>query len=299
MKKYILVIIMLITLYFGYSNKKENEVVINQEEKMSNVDSLMVNMSSFNEIDMPLSEFLEGVVSCEMPALFMEEALKSGVIAARTFYLYNHTNNENYIPTSGGQCYITKEELKTKWGNKYEEYLSKIKKVVKETKNEVIVYNDEVIEAFYFSMSNGYTEDASNVFNISKPYLVSVSSIYDKDINNNFKEYSVDLSRFKSVLGLEEESIVINNIIRNQSNRILKICVNLKCYTGVEFRKLFGLRSTDFDVNIENDTVSFVTRGYGHGVGMSQYGANEMAKLGYNYKEILKYYYKGTEIMYK
>ena len=179
------------------------------------------------------------------------------------------------------------------------EILSKIKKVVRETKNEVIVYNDEVIEAFYFSMSNGYTEDASNVFNISKPYLVSVSSSYDKDINNNFKEYSVDLSRFKSVLGLEEESIVINNIIRNQSNRILKICVNLKCYTGVEFRKLFGLRSTDFDVNIENDTVSFVTRGYGHGVGMSQYGANEMAKLGYNYKEILKYYYKGTEIMYK
>lgn len=119
MKKYILVIIMLITLYFGYLNKKENEVVINQEEKMSNVDSLMVNMSSFNEKDMPLSEFLEGVVSCEMPALFMEEALKSGVVAARTFYLYNYTNNENYIPTSGGQCYITKEELKTKWGNKY------------------------------------------------------------------------------------------------------------------------------------------------------------------------------------
>ena len=77
-------------------------------------------------------------------------------------------------------CYITKEELKTKWGNKYEEYLSKIKKVVKETKNEVIVYNDEVIEAFYFSMSNGYTEDASNVFNISKPYLVSVSSTWDE-----------------------------------------------------------------------------------------------------------------------
>ena len=128
MKKYILVIIMLITLYFGYSNKKENEVVINQEEKMSNVDSLMVNMSSFNEKDMPLSEFLEGVLACEMPALFMEDALKSGVIAARTFYLYNYTNNENYIPTSGGQCYITKEELKTKWGNKYEEYLSKIKK---------------------------------------------------------------------------------------------------------------------------------------------------------------------------
>lgn len=299
MKKYILVIIMLITLYFGYSNKKENEGVINQEEKVSNVDSLMVNMSSFNEKDMPLSEFLEGVLACEMPALFMEDALKSGVVAARTFYLYNYTNNENYIPTSSGQCYITKEELKTKWGNKYEEYLSKIKKVVKETENEVIVYNDEVIEAFYFSMSNGYTEDASNVFNISKPYLVSVSSSYDKDINNNFKEYSVDLSRFKSVLGLEEESIVINNIIRNQSNRILKICVNLKCYTGVEFRKLFGLRSTDFDVNIENDMVSFVTRGYGHGVGMSQYGANEMAKLGYNYKEILKYYYKGTEIMYK
>ena len=102
---------MLITLYFGYLNKKENEVVINQEEKMSNVDSLMVNMSSFNEKDMPLSEFLEGVVSCEMPALFMEEALKSGVVAARTFYLYNYTNNENYIPTSGGQCYITKEEV--------------------------------------------------------------------------------------------------------------------------------------------------------------------------------------------
>ena len=95
MKKYILVIIMLITLYFGYASKEEKETVINQEEKISNVDSIIVDMSNFNEKNMPLSEFLEGVVSCEMPALFMEDALKSGVVAARTFYLFNYTNNEN------------------------------------------------------------------------------------------------------------------------------------------------------------------------------------------------------------
>lgn len=290
MKKILCLFMLGFCLIFNYND-------IDEFKSDALVDDLMVDMSNYNMKDIPLGEYLEGVISCEMPVLFQDEALKAGVVSARTYYLYHYYNRENYKPSNGGQCYLSSDDLESRWGSNYTLYSTKIKDIVRDTKNQVITYDGDIILSYYFSMSNGYTEDASYVFSESKPYLVSVSSEFDKSLVNNVKKVSISLDEFKDTLLIDGE-VDVNNISRNESNRVIEVCINSKCYSGLEIRKMFNLRSTDFDIVIDKE-VNFVTRGYGHGVGLSQYGANEMAKLGYKYQDILKYYYKDTKIVYK
>ena len=117
-------------------------------------------------------------------------------------------------------------------------------------------------------------------------------------MGNNLSNKSISVNEFKEKLNVDND-IVINNIVRDSSNRVSEIVINNVNYDGVYFRKLFDLRSTDFELEFNDQEVIITTRGYGHGVGMSQWGANEMAKMGYEYRDILKYYYKDVEIMYK
>ena len=290
MKKILCLFVLCFCLIFNYND-------IEKFNGEGGVDDLMVNMSNYNMEDISLGEYLEGVISCEMPALFQDEALKAGVVSARTYYLYQYYNKEDYKPSNGGQCYLSKGELENRWGSNYSLYSSKIKDIVRDTKNQVITYDGDIILSYYFSMSNGYTEDASYVFGESKPYLKSVSSEFDKSLVNNVKEVSISLDEFKDTLLINGE-VEVNKITRNESNRVIEVCINSKCYNGVMFRKMFNLRSTDFDIVIDKE-VRYITRGYGHGVGLSQNGANEMAKVGYSYQDILKYYYKDTKIVYK
>ena len=146
-------------------------------------------------------------------------------------------------------------------------------------------------------MSNGYTENAMNVFKENEPYLKSVTSLWEKNLNNYEKTLSVSVDEFKKKLNITDKNINVYIKSRFDSGRVNEFVVNSKIFEGTLVRKLFNLRSADFDFSIENDLVTFTTRGYGHGVGMSQYGANEMAKSGYKYDEILKYYYTGTKIL--
>ena len=248
--------------------------------------------------EMALEDYLVGVVACEMPATFYKEAIKAQAIASRTFALSRIMNNEKYVfkGTTEDQCYITKSDMKKKWGSKYKTRYNKIKDAVYSTKGEYLVYKDKVISALFFSMSNGYTENSEDVFVSSKPYLKSVSSTWDTEYKNYIYTKVFTKKEIKKLLGLNKGITSIKILSRYKTNRVKKIKVNTKKYTGVEFRKLLGLRSTDFDIEIEKDKVIITTRGYGHGVGMSQYGANSMAKLGYNYEEILKYYYQKVNI---
>lgn len=251
-----------------------------------------------NEEEMPLDKYVLNVLACEMPALFMDEALKAGAVAIRTFYLYKEEHVNNYVAKVSDQCYLSDQELKDKWNNKYDEYHSRLENIVNTTKDEVIKYNKDIIESFYFSLSNGYTENVEYVFSNKIPYLVSVESLWDKSVNAFERTINISKDEFFSKLNIPKtEEVNIEVLSLTDGNRINEIRINDKIYKGVEIRKLLNIRSADFNIQIEGENVSITTKGYGHGVGMSQYGANEMAKLGYNYIDILKHYYSGVEIL--
>ena len=261
----------------------------------------IIKVSKNSELlELNIDDYLVGVVSCEMPASFEEEALKAGAVAARTYLLNKLENNNEYVITSttNDQCYSNEEELKEKWKEDYGKYLSKIQKVVMETHGEYMTYKDEIIKAFYFSTSNGKTENVENVFGEKLDYLVSVNSIYDTNTTQFSRTIEIPKNEFLTKLNLDKSNTIeITNVIKNETNRVDKITINDKVFKGTEVRKLLDLRSTDFEIEINNDNVIISTKGYGHGVGMSQYGANELAKMGYDYEKILKHYYTGIKIV--
>ena len=247
-----------------------------------------------------LEEYIIGVVGAEMPASFDEEALKAQAVASRTYAVYkmNHSNQEYDVVTDiSNQAYQSNDKLKEKWQEDYDYYYNKIKNAVLSTKDEVMQYDGEVIIAYYFAMSNGKTEDSSLVFNEQKPYLISKDSNWENSSLNNFTyTKEISLNEFKNLLNITEP-ITISNIIRSDTNRVLKITINNQEYSGTDIRKKLNLRSTDFKIDIKDNVVNITTNGYGHGVGMSQYGAQLMAKNGYSYQDILKYYYSNIEIV--
>ncbi len=262
--------------------------------------NILVKDSETGEIvKINLEEYVIGVVAAEMPASFNIEALKAQAVASRSYALYKmNTSSGNYdvVTSVTNQSYITIEEMKTKWGKDYTKYYNKIKEAVNATKNMILKYKGEVIEAYYFAMSNGYTEDVSLVFSEERDYLKSVKSSYDTTLNNYEVTKNISKKEFCTSLGINCDYIVIENIERSATNRVNSITINDKVFKGTEIRKLLNLRSTDFNIDIVDNSVNITTRGYGHGVGMSQYGANGMAIMGYDYLEILKYFYQNSEI---
>lgn len=243
----------------------------------------------------PLEEYLINVVGAEVPALFDIEALKSQAVASRTFALYEE-NTRGYVTTSD-QAYNTLEELQNKWQKNYYTYLEKIKNAVNMTKNQVMTYDKQLIKSYFYAMSNGYTTTSLSVFNEDLPYLNTIMPTMDNKTTAKFiVTKKVSKREFCTTLKIDCTELNINKITTDYSNRIETISINKTTYTGIEIRKKFNLRSTDFTIVIENDDVIFTTKGYGHGVGMSQYGANAMAKNGSTYEDILKYYYQGITI---
>ncbi len=247
-----------------------------------------------------LEEYLVGVVAAEMPASFNSEALKAQAILARTYALKKISKGEKLTDTVSTQAYIDKNEMQKKWSDDYNKYYNKIVSAVNSTKGQVVKYNGNYIEALYHSTSNGKTESAKEVWGQDIPYLKSVDSSWDKKTSTYLKIENKEFNRLMKILGIDiDKNINIEILSKDESGRVSKIRVEDKVYTGVEFRTLLDLRSTDFDIVITENGLEIITRGYGHGVGMSQYGANEMAKLGYNYKEIINHYYQNVKITSK
>lgn len=298
MKNKILVLITLILVPIAVISFNKNETNFNLS-KNNEVSVKLKNVDNNEVTNINLEEYIIGVVAAEMPASFNEEALKAQAVAARTYAYYKilHNNKDYDLVTDiSDQGYITKEEMQKKWSSDYNMYYNKIKEAVTQTKNEIITYKDKVILSYYFAMSNGYTEDSSLVFE-EEPYLESVASAWDNDTLNNFQvDTTFSKEEFCKLLQINCTNIKIDKITRSNTNRVNTIVINNKEFNGTDFRHTLGLRSTDFNITIENDLINITTYGYGHGVGMSQYGANGMAKDGYNYQEILKYYYKDIEI---
>ncbi|MCI8574920.1 MAG: stage II sporulation protein D [Bacilli bacterium] len=248
--------------------------------------------------NMNLEDYIIGVVAAEMPASFEIEALKAQAIAARTFATYKMEHrSESYDIIIGvaDQAYNTPEQMQNKWGADYEKNYDKIKTAVQETKGDIMTYQGQTIESFYFSMSNGQTENCELVFQEALPYLTSVDSNWDNESLQNY-EVTKEFSKqdFCNLLNISCEEINISDINRTSTGRINTLRINGNLMKGTDVRKKLSLRSTDFDITIEN-SVKITTRGSGHGVGMSQYGANGMAKEGKTYQEILTHYYQNIE----
>lgn len=256
---------------------------------------IQVKRNNGTILNIELEEYLIGVVAAEMPASFNIEALKSQAIAARTYALKAKENGITLTDTTSTQVYKDNNELKKIWGNSYNTYYNKVKSAVAATNGLVMYYNNSLINAYYHSTSNGQTEDSKAVFG-EYPYLKSVDSSVDKNVSSYLKTISLSYEEISNKLGIPLTQQSTIKIIHNESNRIASIIIDNNIYDGVKFRTILGLRSTDFDINLEENKVSITTRGFGHGVGMSQYGANEYAKKGWNYTSILKHYYTGITI---
>lgn len=297
--KYLFIIVIILVVIASVSSSKKRTTYFNNEEEKVKENIIVKVKNKDNTVNnIELEQYVIGVVAGEMPASFNEEALKAQAIASRTYAIYKmNTSKGNYdlVTDISNQVYITNEEMQEKWGSEYNKYLEKVTNVVNDTKDLVMTYNGEVIESFYFAISNGKTENVTSVFNEDRDYLKSVEST-DTNVNNFMKTIVISKNEFCEKLSVNCDNIVIKDIKNNETGRIDELNINNKIFKGTEIRKLLNLRSTDFQINV-GDNITITTKGYGHGVGMSQYGANEMAKNGSTYKEILKHYYQNIDIV--
>ena len=257
----IVVLVGIIFLSMNYYQVKEEVIQGKKEEAVKVAVTIDDNV---NYVD--LDDYLLGVVAGEMPANFELEALKAQVVASRTFVYNRNLSVDN---TVNSQVYLSEDEMKKNWGDKYNEYHQKISEAIKETDNEVMKYQGEYISALFFSSSNGYTENVEDYFESSPlPYLRSVDSHWDLTIDpKNTRQTTFTKQELKEK------------------------------YSGRQVREILGLSSSCFTIEYVNNNYVFTTKGSGHGVGMSQYGAQGMALEGSNYKEILNHYYTGIEIV--
>ena len=277
-------------LTYGIITNKEEEKTIRVLRKNNNIETI------------PIEEYLVGVVSSEVPVTFEKEAIKAQAVAARTYALKQMENktNEAYDvkDDTSSQVYKSNEELKAIWKENYEKNINIIKNAIKETKGEYLTYDNKVIYAFFFSTSNGKTENNKDVFGQDLPYLKSVDSSFDENETSNFKmQKTISLTEFYQNLGLDyNDNLIISDIKLTESGRVGSININNNMFKGTDVRTKLSLRSTDFTIEKDKNNIIITTKGYGHGVGLSQYGANALAKQNKNYDEILKYYYQGTNI---
>ena len=303
MKKILFITIVIIFIPFMivcfYKIDEKKEIKLNY---VSNTIIRVKRISTENIEFLPLEEYIFGVLAGEMPIYFEKEAFKAQAVAARSYALkrieYNKDNDYDVVDSIINQVYLDNDYLKSAWGSDYTENINKLREVVNETSLEYLAYDGKVIDAMFFSTSNGYTETASMVFNVDLPYLQSVKSSWDEKTSSAFRSVTtIPIEDFYNKLDLEySDSLDVKILKRSSTNRIISLSINGIEFTGKTLYDKLGLKSTDFSLKKDGNNIVVSTVGYGHGVGMSQYGAEGMAEEGYDYKDILKYYYTGTTI---
>lgn len=291
----------------GEQLKGENRQVETMEAATGPAVDVAVFRMEKKEIEkLPLEKYVVGVVASEMPRDFEKEALKAQALTART-YIVNQMLKENKTELPGGaivtdtenhQVYKSDEELKKLFGIDYKWAIKKITEAVNETRGQIITYDGSPIEASFFSTSNGFTENSEAIWISALPYLKSVESPWDLQSPKFSGQKIVTISEFEEKLGvkLTNDETVGKVTERTAGKRVGKVEINGKVFDGKDIREKLGLKSTDFIWERKGDKIIINTKGYGHGVGMSQYGANGMAAEGKTYKDIINHYYKGVEI---
>ena len=269
--------------------------------------SLLLEGGSVEQLT--LADYLWGVVAAEMPASFELEALKAQTVAARTYWLSQSgtsRHGEADICTDSGCCqaYISREEARTNWGDKAGEYSGRIAQAVAQTDGLCVTYEGEPIQALFFSSAPGSTVDAQAVWGRALPYLVSVESPEGEEVPNYQSQLTITTGEFRALVARElpgadltgPVSGWLSDFVWEPSGTVSRVKVGGVSMTGGQVRKLLGLRSACFSVSVRGEEMTFHVTGYGHGVGMSQYGANAMARQGKSFRDILSWYYTGTQV---
>ena len=263
--------------------------------------------------EMTVADYLPGVVRGEMPASFELEALKAQAVAERTYILYKlSTGGKSAHPNADvctdSQCcaaYTSKQAAAKKWGAKADKYEKRIQQAVRETDGQVMLYDDQPILAVFHSSSGGTTAASGDVWSKNLPYLTSVESPESKStVPNYYSVREVPAADFQETFRAAhptayfspDPSTWVENLRYNDSGRVEAATIGGVAAEGTEIRALYGLRSADFTVDCTEKSVTFHVTGYGHGVGLSQYGANELARQGKTWQEILHWYYTDVQI---
>lgn len=275
----------------------------------------VLDQSTGTLIDIPDLEFTYGAVITEMPPTFSEEALKAQAVAAYTYFCRERETQRNNpspdlkgadfaVDTANWKFYTTKEQMQARWGGNFDSYYQKLTSSVDAVKGLVLKSDDELIVAAYHAISGGNTETSQDVFGGAKNYLVAVPSPGDLFAPSYQTSAEFSVEQFKELASAKWADIKLDgdpsSWIKDEqttpSGMIKSICIGSVTASGRDVREAFSLRSADFDVVWKDNQFVFTVRGYGHGVGMSQYGAEYMAKQGSDYKQILSWYYPGTSI---
>ncbi|WP_028983446.1 stage II sporulation protein D [Sporolactobacillus terrae] len=286
----------------GEMTKQQNTTKSAAHAAQNNSITVSVYRSTQKVTDqVALDDYLVGVVASEMPAKFRLEALKAQAIAARTYIMSRMINNPEVRvnDTVQNQVYHSPDELKTLWGKDYEKKIKKIMQAVTETNNQVVTYDGKLISPVFFSTSNGRTENAKDYWSNDIPYLRSVPSPWDKLSPRYKNKQTLSIQSVEQALGIDLNGVqgAIGKVIKKtDTGHIAEIEIDGKQFTGREVREKLKLSSTDFQLTKNGNTLQAVTVGSGHDVGMSQYGAEGMAREGKTAKQIITYYYQGTQI---
>ncbi|UCZ55407.1 stage II sporulation protein D [Bacillus shivajii] len=292
-----------LSTYERVNDEEPEPVIMGEAEEVEYISVFRAEQEIIE--DVPFEEYIAGVVASEMPATYEMEALKAQALTARTYIIkllttgtdINLPDGANVTDTVMHQVYKNKEELIERWGSDYEWKMARVKQAVYETGGKIITYNGEPITAAYFSTSNGYTENSEEYWKNEIPYLRSVESPWDKSSPRYAGEKILSVQEFE-----KELNVNINNgppgeiMSRTTGGRVAEVNIGGIEFTGREVRDLLDLDSSDFDWERQGNMIRIETRGWGHGVGMSQFGADQMAKDGYDYKEIISHYYQDVEI---
>ncbi len=293
------------------NNATSENIVETSEEKTEDIKIKLLHTNTGEVEEINLETYLYNVVSAEMPATFEKEALKAQAMVARTYTMYkvNHKKHDNSDICDSSSCcqaWISKEDRLARWEEgKREENWNKIVQAVDETRGKIITYDNQPINAFFHSNSGGKTEVPINVWGGSGyPYLQIVETsgeeaytqyasemtfTHDELINKiktKYQDIQIDFSNDEQIKILEY----------TESGRVKTVKLGNHNLSGVETRTLLGLKSANFEISKQEDKITFYVKGYGHGVGMSQTGADSLAKQGKKAEEIINHFYANVEI---
>jgi stage II sporulation protein D len=282
-----------------------NPKIADQYEKKI---SIVVTLSKEDKVvSVPLEDYVRGVVASEMPLTFQPESLRAQALAARTYIISRVKNNRAKVTdTVKDQVYATDEALRQRWGSNYDANMRKITTAVNSTRDMIITYQGKPIYAAFFSTSNGHTENSEDYFIQPYPYLRSVASPWDKQSPKYMRTKTVTLTAMsrqledhtgkRIAIATLTQTNGIKMLKRTTGKRIATLKFGDQVFTGREVREALGLASSDFTWSIHGKNVTFTTYGFGHGVGMSQWGANLLAEQGKKAEEIIHHYYRGVAI---
>ncbi len=255
-----------------------------------------------------LRDYLFGVLAGEMPASYPEEALKAQTVASYSYLLHRKATIENHPSTDFGhpgdicdnpehcKAFATAEECAARWGKEWRNsFEEKLQQVVENVLGYAVLYNGEPANTVFHAFSGGFTEDAADVWGAEVPYLKSMDSHWDKEAKDFSTTVLVPIEEFRT--RLEISGTELGAITLTRGGSVGEISIGGKAFTGRQLRELFELRSTRFTLNFEKDQAVFKVSGYGHQVGMSQFGASVLAENGFNFQEILSYYYKDVTVV--